>query len=186
MIDVNTWVGQCLTVMLIAIALGFDAFSLGIGIGLKGIRTFDVIRLSVMIGLFHIIMPIGGMLTGKMMGVLLGDFATTIAGGLLIILGCHMIYSSFKQEHTQTFNYKSLMGLLLLAFSVSVDSFSVGVTLGMFYVSFWLTVCLFGIFGGIMAMLGLYVGQKVSVALGEYGEAFGGVILVVFGIYFVV
>jgi len=186
MFDANIWLGQFLTVMLIAIALGFDAFSLGIGIGLKGIRTSEVIRLSFIIGLFHIIMPIGGMLTGKMMGALLGGFATLTAGLLLVILGLHMIYSSFKQEEAQIFDHRSLLGILLLAFSVSVDSFSVGITLGMFYVSFWLTVCLFGVFGGIMAMLGLFVGQRFSLALGDYGEAFGGVILVVFGIYFII
>lgn len=184
--DINVWLGQLMTIAMIALALGFDAFSLGIGIGLKGIRYMHILKLSVVIGLFHILMPIGGMLMGKMMSVVLGEWATVAAGVLLIVLGLHMIIHSLKEEETQLFDHRTLWGLLLLAFSVSVDSFSVGITLGMFRLPIWLTVLLFGCFGALMAMLGLTVGKRVSHSLGDYGETLGGVILVVFGIYFIV
>ncbi|MFC6334960.1 manganese efflux pump MntP family protein [Paenibacillus septentrionalis] len=184
--DINVWLGQLMTITMIALALGFDAFSLGIGIGLRGIRYLHILKLSVVIGLFHILMPIGGMLTGKMMSVVLGEWATVAAGVLLILLGLHMIVNSLKEEETQLFDHRTFWGLMLLAFSVSVDSFSVGITLGMFQLPLWITVLLFGCFGALMAMLGLTVGKRVSHSLGEYGETLGGVILVVFGIYFIV
>lgn len=186
MLDTNIWVGQLMTIAMIAIALGFDAFSLGIGIGLKGIRYRHILRLGIVIGLFHIIMPIGGMLMGNLMSMILGKWAISVAGVLLIVLGVHMIINSFKDEESQLFNYQTVWGLLLLSFSVSVDSFSVGITLGMFQTPFWLTVILFGIFGAVMAMLGLVLGKRVSSTLGEYGETFGGIILVVFGVYFII
>lgn len=179
------YTGGFITLFIIAVALGFDAFSLGLGIGLKGIRLLDIAKLGVVIGLFHVIMPIGGMLTGQFVSGLLGDVATISAGALLILLGGHMIYSSFKGEEVQSFNHRSGWGLFMLAASVSVDAFSVGVTLGMFWADFWLTVLLFGFFGGLMSMLGLLLGRKVSANLGEYGEACGGAILLVFGILFI-
>lgn len=184
--EMNIWLGQLATITMIALALGFDAFSLGIGIGLKGIRYLHIMRLGIIVGVFHMLMPIGGMLMGKMMSAVLGEWAVLAAGLLLIMLGIHMIMNSFKKEEAAFFNYRSFWGLLLLAFSVSVDSFSVGITLGMFRLPLWLTVILFGCCGAIMAMLGLTVGKRVGHTLGEYGETLGGIILIVFGVYFIV
>ncbi len=50
--------GQLFTLLIIALALGMDAFSLGVGIGMRGIRLRDIIKLSVVIAIFHIVMPL--------------------------------------------------------------------------------------------------------------------------------
>ncbi|OBR63627.1 hypothetical protein A7K91_06695 [Paenibacillus oryzae] len=183
--DAHAIIGQALTLLFIALALGFDAFSLGLGIGLKGIRLRDIAKMGFVIGLFHVLMPLGGVWTGHLVSGLLGKMATTAAGVLLVLLGVHMMYSSFRGEEVRSLDHRSLWGLLVLAFSVSVDAFSVGITLGVFSANLWLTVALFGILGGLMSMLGLLLGRKVSGNLGEYGEACGGAILFIFGILFI-
>ena len=185
MVEAHMHAGQLLTLLIIALALGLDAFSLGLGIGLKGIRLFDILKLGIVIALFHVIMPLAGIYTGQYVGSLLGDVATTAAGVLLVLLGGHMIYSSLRGDAVQSFDHRSLWGLLVLSLSVSIDSFSVGITLGMFAANMWTTILLFGFFGGLMSVLGLMLGRKVSGNLGEYGEAVGGGILFVFGILFI-
>nr|WP_232243276.1 manganese efflux pump MntP family protein [Paenibacillus sp. GSMTC-2017] len=183
--DASADAGQFITLLIIAMALGFDAFSLGLGIGLKGIRLRDIVKLGVVIGFFHVLMPIGGMITGQLVGGLLGNVATTAAGILLVLLGGHMIYSSLRGDEVQSFDHRTLWGLLVLSLSVSIDAFSIGITLGMFSADLLLTISLFGLSGGIMSMLGLLLGRKVSGKLGEYGEACGGAILFIFGIIFI-
>ncbi|CAM4155260.1 manganese efflux pump MntP family protein [Paenibacillus alkaliterrae] len=185
MIEAQLQAGQLLTLLIIALALGLDAFSLGLGIGLKGIRLRDILKLGAVVAIFHVMMPLAGMYTGHYVSSLLGNVATTAAGILLVLLGGHMIYSSLRGDEVQSFDYRSSWGLLLLALSVSVDSFSVGITLGMFAANILITVLLFGFFGGLMSVLGLMLGRKVSGNLGEYGEACGGAILFVFGILFI-
>ncbi|MCQ6561938.1 manganese efflux pump MntP [Paenibacillus mendelii] len=185
MIEASLQAGQLLTLLIMAAALGMDAFSLGIGIGLKGIRLLEVLKLSALIALFHILMPLMGMFTGQYVGTLLGSVATTAAGGLLLLLGAHMIYSSMRGEAVRSINHRTLWGMLLFALSVSIDSFSVGISLGMFAADIVLTVLVFGFFGGLMSILGLLLGRRVSTSLGEYGEACGGVILFTFGILFI-
>ncbi|MFF2092533.1 manganese efflux pump MntP family protein [Paenibacillus sp. NPDC058174] len=177
--------GQFATLLIMAVALGMDAFSLGIGIGLKGIRLRDILKLSSVIALFHIIMPLGGMFAGQFVSGLLGHVATTAAGILLVLLGGHMIYSSIKGEEVKSLDYRSVTGTFLFALSVSIDSFSVGVTLGMFQADLLLTILLFGFFGGLMSIMGLMLGRRVSRNLGGYGEAFGGAILFIFGVMFI-
>ncbi|WP_274654328.1 manganese efflux pump MntP family protein [Paenibacillus humicola] len=176
--------GQLLTLLIMALALGMDAFSLGIGIGMRGIRLRDVLKLSTMIGLFHIIMPLAGIVAGQYVSTLLGGVATTVAGGLLLLLGGHMVYSSLRGDAVLSINHRTAWGMLLFALSVSIDSFSVGISLGVFAANVLLTVLLFGLFGGAMSILGLLLGRRVSSSLGEYGEACGGVILLTFGLLF--
>ncbi|UVI29960.1 manganese efflux pump MntP [Paenibacillus spongiae] len=185
MIEASLQAGQLLTLLIIAVALGMDAFSLGIGIGLRGIAVFDILKMSALIALFHILMPLMGMFTGQYVSTLLGGVATTVAGGLLLLLGAHMIYSSLRGDAVQSINHRTIWGMLLFALSVSIDSFSVGISLGMFAADVAITVLLFGFFGGVMSILGLLLGRRVGTSLGEYGEACGGVILFTFGILFI-
>lgn len=176
--------GQTLTILIMALALGMDAFSLGIGIGMKGIRLMDVLKISVMVGIFHMLMPLMGMLTGHYVGSLLGDVAMLAGGGLLALLGLHMIYSALRGEEVTSFDHRTLFGIIVFSLSVSIDSFSVGISLGLFASDLWLTILSFGAFGTIMSILGLLLGRKAAHWLGEYGEALGGVILLAFGVKF--
>lgn len=178
--------GQLITILLMALALGMDAFSLGIGMGLRGIRLINIARVSVVIGLFHIIMPLMGMFMGQYVSSLLGNVATAAGGALLVVLGAHMVYTALRGDSTVTFDHRSFWSLMLFALMVSIDSFSVGVSLGMFASDIFLTVLTFGLFGGGMSVLGLLLGRRVGNWVGEYGEALGGVILLVFGIRFLI
>lgn len=183
--DVSAHVGQLVTILIMAVALGLDAFSLGIGIGMKGIRLRDVLKISTVTALFHVIMPLIGMVTGKYVSALLGDITTYAAGGLLILLGGHMIWNAFREGDTKLVDHRTMLGVTLFSFSVSIDSFSVGVSLGMFSSDLLLSVLAFGICGGVMSIMGLLLGRRVSQNLGDYGEAVGGAILLAFGLLFI-
>lgn len=184
MAEITEHLGQTLTILLIAVALGMDAFSLSLGIGMKGIRLRDVAKISAAVAVFHVLMPLVGFFTGKYMSTLLGDLAVAIGGGLLVALGAHMIYSSIRGENVRSIDHGSALGLLAFAVSCSVDSLSVGVSLGMFSTDLILTVMLFGVLGGFMSAVGLMIGRRVGAMIGEYGEAFGGVVLLTFGLLF--
>lgn len=177
--------GEFLTILLMALALGMDAFSLGIGMGMRGIRLLNVLRVGIVIGIFHVLMPLIGIFMGQYVGELLGHIATAAGGGLLLVLGAHMVYAALFGSGSAAFDSRSIWGLLLFALMVSIDSFSVGVSLGMFATDIMLTVLTFGIFGGGMSILGLLLGRRVSYWVGEYGEALGGLILLVFGLRFI-
>ncbi|MFM9281913.1 manganese efflux pump MntP [Paenibacillus jiagnxiensis] len=185
MLEATSHMGQLLTVLIMAFALGMDAFSLGIGVGMKGIRLNDILRISAVVALFHMVMPLLGILTGQFMSEVLGHVATFAAGGLLILLGCHMIYNSIYGGSVPMLDYRSSVGVILYSLGVSMDSFSVGVSLGMFRSNLLLTVAAFGGAGGLMSVLGLLLGRRVSRNLGEYGEAIGGAILFAFGMMFI-
>lgn len=182
--DPAVYTGQFLAILVMALALGLDAFSLGVGIGMRGIRLLHIMKIGFIVGMFHILMPLMGMFAGNNVSTLLGNIATLCGGLLLIILGSHMVYSTFHTGQMEPIDHHTFLGLTVLGLSVSVDSFSVGLSLGLFHADVLLTVMLFGLCGGLMAAGGLWFGRRFNGLLGDYGEAVGGLILILFGIKF--
>lgn len=74
-------------VVAVAIALGADAFSLSLAIGLSGIKKHMMVRLSLVVAVFHVVMPLGGMMLGQALGSILGRYASIIGALVLIGLG---------------------------------------------------------------------------------------------------
>lgn len=185
MLETSVQLGQLATILIMSVALGLDAFSLGIGVGMRGIRLKHVLIISLLIAFFHTLMPLLGLFAGRYVGVLLGQVTGLAAGGLLVLLGGHMIWNSFRKEEGRPVNHTTLLGMLLFSLSVSIDSFSVGVSLGMFVNDTAIIVTSFGVVGGLMSIFGLMLGRKAGSRLGEYGEMTGGVILLAFGLMFI-
>ncbi|MDL5610353.1 manganese efflux pump MntP [Bacillus halotolerans] len=177
----DMFIGELITLSIMAFALGMDAFSVGLGMGMVKLRKKQIIYIGFIIGLFHVIMPLGGMAAGNMLSGLLGMVAVYIGGSLLFVLGVQMVIASFKQSEERLMSPAG-PGLLLFAVGVSLDSFSVGLSLGIYGSHPLLTVTLFGLFSMILTWLGLLIGKQVQSWLGSYSEALGGTILIVFGL----
>nr|WP_236587688.1 manganese efflux pump MntP family protein [Tumebacillus amylolyticus] len=178
-----------MTLLVMALALGMDAFSLGLGMGMLKLRTHEIARISGTIGVFHVVMPLLGMVVGMYLSSVVGDVTRWIGALLLIGLGGQMIWNSIFGKDDEAGDSRasartSGIGLFLFALSVSLDSLSVGFSLGTFGANIALAVTLFGICGAMLAALGLGVGGRVSHLFGEYGEVIGGAVLVAFGLKF--
>lgn len=175
--------GQLLSLVIIAFALGLDAFSLGLGIGMRGLALRDIYVISLIIGVFHFVMPLIGMVIGFALSAAMGTVAIYAGGVLLCALGINMTWSGFRGgKGAFPMHALSLWSIVLLAFSVSIDSLSAGLSLGLFSVNILLAVSMLGIGGGVMAGIGLTAGRFASMWVGDYGELIGGTILLAFGL----
>lgn len=174
-------IGEFMTLCMMAFALGMDAFSIGLGMGFFRLRLRQMFYIGFTIGLFHIVMPLLGMIVGRFLSQQFGGIASYIGGALLLILGVQMIVTSFKQESDPLISPVGI-GLLFFALSVSLDSFSVGLSLGIYGARTLVTIVLFGIFSMWLTWLGLLLGRRFQKWLGIYGEMLGGSILFMFGV----
>lgn len=173
--------GELLTLAIMAFALGMDAFSVGLGMGMYQLRMRQIFKIGITIGIFHVWMPLVGILAGKFLSEKFGTFASLLGGLLLILLGIQMIWSSLKKDQESVITPVG-MGLLLFALSVSLDSLSVGLTLGIYGAKTIMAILCFGIAATILTWSGLLIGRKVQGLLGVYSEALGGSILLAFGL----
>ncbi len=173
-------IGEWLTLSLMAIAVGMDAFSVSLGMGMLNLRLRKIAFIGILIGIFHIFMPFFGIVLGNILSEKFGSFAIYVGGILLIVLGIQMFIHSFSEQNN-TYLVRGL-GLFLFALTVSLDSFSVGLSLGMFGVRTVVALFLFGFFSMVLTWLGFLLARKASSLLGSYSEVLGGSILCAFGI----
>ncbi|WP_445783422.1 manganese efflux pump MntP [Sporolactobacillus caesalpiniae] len=168
---------------IMAIALGMDAFSVCMGMGMTVFRLKRAAWAGMWIGLFHILMPLIGIVLGHLLSARFGTIAEMAGGLLLLMIGFQMILSLIRPSSVRSGNsYTSEASLLIFAFSVSIDSFSVGLSMGLFRAKLLATVFLFGLTSMIMAWTGFYIGRTTGKFFGKYGEALGGIILFVLGL----
>ncbi len=174
-------IGEIVSLIFMAAALGMDAFSVSLGIGMQRLRLKRIALIGLIIGLFHIGMPFIGILLGKAISVQIGHY-TTLAGGLLMVgIGAQMFFSAFNHEIKKIVQPVGI-GLLFLAFTVSIDSFSVGLSLGISGVKTAITLLMFGAVSMMLTWCGMLLGRKVRGLVGAYSEFLGGSILCAFGL----
>ncbi len=185
-------------VVAIAIALGADAFSLSLAIGLAGIRKSMILRLSLVVAIFHVVMPLSGMMLGQALGSILGRYACVLGALVLIGLGMRILYKvyrptierysfgdarkAFFQNKLSTHSSLSGFGIYVLAASVSLDALSVGFSLGTIRADLFITVMIIGVTAGLMTGIGLVLGHVMGTRLGDKAELLGGLALLLIGV----
>jgi putative Mn2+ efflux pump MntP len=176
-------INQGLALCVMAVALGMDAFSVCMGMGMTVFRLRKAAWAGMWIGLFHMFMPLIGMTLGQILSVRLGGITEMAGGLLLLVIGIQMILSLAGNNHNRFETaYSSDVSLLLFAFSVSIDSFSVGLSMGLVGAKILVAILMFGFTSMSMAWLGFYIGRKTGSYFGRYGEALGGIILFALGL----
>ncbi|MEI3604234.1 manganese efflux pump [Pseudogracilibacillus sp. SE30717A] len=167
--------------LLMAVALGLDGFSVSLSIGMQNIRLKRVAIIGLTIGCFHIILPFIGFVVGQYLTSKV-EYVTSVAGGfILIIIGSYMVFSALQTKNEFLINPEGIK-LLSVAIIVSVDSLPVGLSLGLSGVKTIFIIFCFGIITMILSWIGLLIGKKAHSLLGTYSEILGGVILFMFGL----
>ncbi|HHY20295.1 MAG TPA: hypothetical protein GX525_00100 [Bacilli bacterium] len=174
-------IGELVTLFIMASALSLDAFSISLGMGMLGLSHYRMAKISVTVGLFHLFMPLLGILLGKLVSQYVGVLATVLGGLMLLVLGSSMFFSSFRQDD-MTYMKPVGVGLLIFSLSVSVDSFSAGLSLGILGARTVVTIVAFGVIALIFSWLGLFLGSRFQRYVGHFGEMLGGMVLIAFGL----
>ena len=173
-----------LTLILLAIALGTDAFSMCIGIGMAGVRRKQIVIISLTILVFHIVMPLIGWYIGGFLGNLLGRMAAVAGAALLVYLGGRMILTVWRKgaDDSAGSMIDNIWGIMLLAAGVSMDALSVGFTLGTRNVNLIQAAGLIGLVAGLMTFAGLVLGRFIGSWVGARAQMAGGAVLVGIGV----
>lgn len=168
-------------VILIALSLSMDAFSLSLAYGTLNIKEKDMRILAVIVGIFHFFMPLLGLSIGEIILNILPIKAELVVTIVLLIIGLQMIFSNEKEELLELMN---LMSMIMFAFAVSIDSFSVGITLRTIYTHPIVSVTVFMIISSICTYIGLKLGKKVNQLIGSRATKLGGIMLIILAIFF--
>ena len=164
-----------ISVIMIAIGLSMDAFSLAILYGTLNFTKRKALTLAGFVGAFHFFMPLLGNFIGLIILSILPISSNIVVGIIFLIISIQMLISVFKEE--EVVDLKGLSSLLLFAFTVSLDSFSVGIGLSAVCDNKLLAVSIFSLTSFIFTFLGLTIGSKLNEKFGKISTLLGSIVL---------
>ena len=174
---------EIFVLIIIGISLSMDAFSLSLLYGTV-IKKKNIKFLSIIVGIYHFIMPLLGMFVGKKIISLLPISTNMVVFIVLFLIGVEMIVESFKEEkELKTIN---LLEMLLFGFAVSIDSFSLGLGLRAIYDNPYISALIFSLSSMIFTFFGLKLGKFINKKIGSISTLIGGITLVIVGIMYIV
>ncbi len=174
-----------LSILLTSIGLSIDCFVVCVTIGSiqKNIQLQQIIKISIIMGLFHILMPLIGWYIGASFIDLIRAVDHWIAFGLLFIVGSKIIIESFSSKENNTkFNITKFIILFGLALATSIDALIIGIGFGLIEINILLTCIIIGITALIFSISGIYFGKIIGTKYNKKIEIIGGVVLIAIGI----
>ncbi len=180
-------------ILLVAIALGTDAFSLALCMALDKESKRQLYLLPFIVAIFHVFMPLIGLWLGDLLGKSMGRTAAFIGALVLIFIGLQMLRDAWEKRSKgvscpsvgpikQNSFLAGIWAIILASLSVSLDALTAGLGLGVMQVNLTLTVITVGVVAGLMTYLGLAFGSRLGTWLGVKANLFGGIILIIIGI----
>ena len=167
------------TILLIGISLSMDAFSLALIYGIQGMSKRNKIFLSLIVGIYHFIMPLIGLTFGTILeniNIISIDIVATL---ILIYIGIDLIISNPKKEDKLEI---SKIGFFFFGLSVSIDSLTVGIGLKAITNNFLISSVIFSLTSLIFTYLGLTIGKIIGNKIGSYSKIIGGSVLIIISI----
>lgn len=169
---------------MIAISLSMDAFSLALIFGTRGISKRDKLYLSIIVGIYHFIMPLMGLAIGKIIIKKLLFDSEIIVGIILCLISIEMIISSIKNKKENFI--VSIPSYYLFGLSVSLDSLTTGIGLSTITNNYLLSCLIFAITSFFFTIIGLNIGNVLNIKYGKASTIIGGLILFIIGISYII
>ncbi len=171
---------EIVSILLIGISLSMDTFSLSLTLGTVSENKLIKI-LPLFVGIFHFFMPLLGNFIGITLINLLDLASNIILGTVLIVLGINLAIHYFKDE-TAKINL-NIIGIIIFALSVSIDSFSVGLGINDITNNYYIASIIFALCSAAFTYLGIIIGKYSSKLIGKYAIILGIFLLLILGIF---
>lgn len=188
-------------------SLGLDTLAVALSLGIAGLARSQWIRVGLTFAFFEGAMPVVGLVIGQRLSGFFGEIAGYAAAGILIVLGGLEIREALLEADDERSGRTLLVAVAGLepggldpaalppgkltstwhamisrGLSVSLDELAIGFTLGVLQAPIAPALAYIALQAFGVTFLGLWLGRRVSVRLGEYAELAGGILLVLLGI----
>jgi putative Mn2+ efflux pump MntP len=171
-------------ILLLALALSADAFSVGAALGVRHRSARQTFRLAFHFGLFQALLPLAGALAGSVVLRWVTGADHWIAFGLLVLLGLRMIVAASREESSPERASDLTRGWNLIGFSlaVSIDALAAGITLPAAGAPIPLSVATFGIVTGLATFAAVRMAATIARRVGGRIEVAAGLVLIALGV----
>lgn len=168
---------------IIAISLSMDAFSLSLAYGTLDIDKKNMLTLAIIVGIYHFIMPIIGFFIGSKIFQFIPLDSNFIVFIILTLIGVEMIIDTIKKSETMEKMY--ILQMIIFGFTVSIDSFSVGLGVDNINKNIIMSSIIFSVTSFLFTLCGLFIGKKINQIFGKISTLIGGCILILIAVLYI-
>ena len=175
---------KAIEIVLIAIALGMDAFAVSVCKGLAMPKcTFKKAAIvGLWFGGFQALMPAIGYVLGAQFQEAIASIDHWIAFVLLALIGGNMIHEALDNDEEEADASLNVKTMFLLAVATSIDALAIGITFAFLKVNIIPAVCFIGIVTFIISFAGVKIGNVFGARYKNKAEIVGGIILILLGL----
>ena len=176
------------TIILIAVGLAMDCFTVSIAQGLctdvQDVKQMPhILLMACLFGLFQGAMPLIGYSAGMLCSDFFSRFAPWIALALLAFIGGKMIIESLRHKEVErTHANWGLVFLVMMAIATSIDALATGVIFIPVPERLWLGISVIAFVSFFFSILGCVIGSVFGKRFNLNVELIGGIILVGIGL----
>ncbi len=173
-----------LEILLLALALAVDAFTVGASVGLQHRTGRQVFRLSFHFGLFQGIFLILGALFGSLLINIARDWSHWIAFSILSLIGIRMIYNAHqnRKQKVRAIDLTKGMKLVGLSIAVSIDALAAGVGLTGLEAPIYTSGLIVGVIATIATASAMIIADRTAILVDKYAEVIAGLVLIGLGV----
>ena len=177
-----------LEIILISIAMSFDAFAVSLAAAASGYadRPRAMFRLAFHFGFFQFGMPILGWLGGSALAPIIGPYDHWLAFFLLAWVAFRMLRPKEVESFSTRPDPSRGLTLIVLAIATSIDALAIGLSLALLEVSIWGPSISIGIITAGSSLVAIQIGRGLNLQFGRRAEITGGLILVAIALRIVI
>ena len=170
--------------LLIAIGLSMDAFSVSVckGLTTKRFSWRMALVCGLWFGFFQALMPTIGYFLGAQFQEFIEAFDHWIAFGLLFLIGINLIREALSKKEEDANGSLDFKTMLFLAIATSIDALAVGISFACIQVQLWSSVLVIGLTTFFLSVLGVRVGNIFGSQHEKTAGIIGGIILILIGL----
>ena len=172
-----------LELLLIAVSLAMDAFSVSICGSLAlapSSRLAGALKFGIWFGVFQFLMPVIGYWTAYRAVEYIEAYDHWIAFFLLLYIGVNMIREAGEED--EVIESYSVKRMFLLAVATSIDALAVGVSFAVLEVNIWTSSLIIGVVTFGISFVGGIIGFKLGERFRAHASRTGGAILCLIGL----
>ena len=172
-----------LEILLIALALAVDSFSVAAGVALTHRSPRQIFRLCFHFGLFQALLALLGMTTGKLFFELVKHVDHWAAFVLLSWLGVRMLSDGGRGlRRGEAADLTRGFSLVALSLAVSIDAAAAGVGLAALAAPPAKTILLIGVVSALASLAAFGLSGTLRHKIGAQAERIAGIVLILLGI----
>jgi putative Mn2+ efflux pump MntP len=170
--------------ILISLGLSMDCFAVALTFGTsRRLAWKDILRMSLLFGLFQGFMPLIGWLVGHSLQSFIEPVDHWIAFAILAFIGIKMVWQSFLiGDNKRSLDIMKISVLLTLSIATSIDALITGLGFGFIRANIYEAVIIISVVTFFVSVAGAKLGEKTSFIPARWAEFGGGIVLIAIGV----